>query len=191
MQTDVQIINDGIAPLGSSRVRQISPPVSPLEVFMAGRYPQWKRSELTKRRWVFALVTEYPLTQVSATEVGSRKYKYQLPNDCLRPIRTKTTEWIQKGRYLFSAQSTLSISYIYDAPESDFDPLFVDVLAARIRWGSCEYISQSQSKKESAKEEYMLSVREAGRANAFTIGPEDIDEDEGEPSWLDARHGYV
>lgn len=188
MLTDVQIINDGISKLGSSRVKQIAPPVTPLEVFMAARYPQWKRSELTKRRWVFALVKEYSLTQVSTTEPGSKPFKYNIPNDCLRPIRGKRTEWEQRGRYIFSAYDTLAIDYIKDAAESEFDPLFNDVLSARVQLGSVEYITQSATKKADAKEDYKDAIKDAGRANAFVIGPEDIDEDDNELSWLEA--GY-
>lgn len=186
MLTDVQIINDGISKLSGSRVRQIAPPITPLEVYMAARYPQWKRSELTKRRWVFALEKNYPLTQVSSTERGSKKYKYSMPNDCLRPIRTKRTEWEQRGRYIFSAYSALEIDYIKDVPNSDFDPLFNDVLSARVQLGSAEYITQSATKKADAKDDYKEAVRDAGRANAFIIGPEDIDEDDDELSWVEA-----
>lgn len=191
MYTDIQVINGGLSELGSSRVRSITPPTTPIEVYMAGRYPQWKRSELTKRRWVFAIKKNHPLVLVSSTEAGNKPYKYSLPNDCLRPIRGKNTEWEQRGKYVYSAYDALSIDYIYDAPESDFDPLFADVLSARVKWASCEYVTQSQTKKDSAKDDYIMAVREAGKANAYVIGPEDADEDDNEPSWLDARYGYV
>lgn len=189
MLTDVQIINDGISKLSGSRVRSITPPTTPIEVFMAARYPQWKRSELTKRRWVFATVKNYTLTQVSTTEPGGKKYKYQMPNDCLRPIRTKRTEWEQRGKFIFSAYDSLAIDYIRDAHESEFDPLFNDVLSARVQLGSAEYITQSATKKADAKDDYKEAIRDAGRANAYVIGPEDLDEDDDEISWLEAGYG--
>ena len=188
MLTDVQLINLGLSEVAESRIKRIDPPGTPLEKYMAVRYDQWKRSELTKRRWVFALVEAYTLTATSSTESGSRPYKYPLPIDCLRPVRDKTTEWIQRGRDLYSAQDTLTIPYIRNAPESEFDPLFNDVLVARIARDSAEYVTQSNTKKEYAAARYKDAVREAGKANAFVIGPEDMNEESNEPSWLEARY---
>lgn len=188
MLTDVQIINLGLSKIASSRVRRIDPPSTPLESFMAANYPQWRRQELTKRRWVFALVKGYQLTQVSDSVPGDKKYKYPLPIDCLRPLRTKTTEWVQAGRFIYSAYSTLSVDYIRNAPEEDDDPLFDEVLACKVSLESAEYVTQSATKKASALEDYKTAVREAGSVNAFIIGPEDYDEDDDELTWLEAHH---
>ena len=190
MFTDVQIINQGLSKGASSRVRRIDPPATPLESFMAVNYTQWKRSELAKRRWVFATVTEYQLTATQTDAPGGRPYRYPLPIDCLRPIRTKKAEWIQRGRDLYSAHSSLTIDYVYNAPESEFDPLFNDVLASRIWKESVEYVTQSSTKQDRADAEYVRTVSEAAKANAFVIGPEDLDEEDGEMSWLEA-HNYA
>lgn len=188
MLTDVQLINLGLSKIASSRINRIDPARTPLEQYMAVNYPQWKRAELTKRRWVFAMVEGYTLTQVSDSVPGERKYKYTLPIDCLRPLRDKDTEWIQRGRHIYSAYATLAINYIRNVPENEFDPLFNEVLACKVAYESAEYVTQSQSKEASALEKYKMAVREAGAANAFIIGPEETDAEHGEPSWLDAHH---
>lgn len=188
MLTDVQIINLGLSKGAASRVNRIDPARTPLETYMAQNYPQWKRSELAKRRWVFATVEDYPLTLLAEDGPGSKKYKFTLPIDCLRPIRGKRTEWVQRGRNIYSAYETLSIDYIRNVPESEFDPLFNDVLAARIWWESAEYVTQSNTKKADAKEDYVYALREAAKANAFVIGPEDLDEEDDEMTWLEAHH---
>lgn len=189
MLTDVQIINLGLSGLGSSRITRIDPPRTPIEQFMAANYPQWKRSELAKRRWVFATVEDYVMTLSSVATSGDYKYKFNLPADCMRPIRDKTSRWIQRGRAIYHTGDTLTIDYVRNVIESEFDPLFNDVLAARIRKESAEYLTQSKSKKDDAKEDYIMALREAARANAFVIGPEDLDEEDNEPSWLDAHNG--
>ena len=58
-----------------------------------------------------------------------------------------------------------------DIPPADFDPLFVDVLAARLAVDTAEAITQSNSKKAEAKDAYKEAVRDAGRANGFETQP--------------------
>jgi hypothetical protein len=187
--TDVQIINNGLSGLGQSRIRQIAPPITPLEQYCAARYSQQKLSELAKRRWVFAWAFEYVLTLSETLTTGTAKpYKYALPADCARPMRTKYSEWEQRGRFVYSAYSTLSIDYIRNVTNAEFDPLFNDVLSCRIRMDSAEYVTQSNAKKMTAKEEYKEAVADAAKVNAFIIGPEDIQEDDSDFSWVGARH---
>lgn len=173
MFTDVQIINLGLAKLGASRVSRIDPPSSALEKEAAIGYTQWKLSELAKRRWTFATLVLETLAMVSDSETGQYKYKYQLPKTCLFPIRQSHSEWKKTGRYLLSNDAALQIDLVTTASEEDFDPLFVDVLAARIAVELAEYVTQSNTKKETAAKEYKASVKDAGRMNAFTIGAED------------------
>lgn len=192
MLTDVQIINLGLSKIAASRISRIDPAQTPLEKYMASNYPQWRRSELTKRRWVFAMVSGYALTvsEILESDTTDQIYKYPMPIDCLRPIRTKRTEWVQRGRFIYSAYDDLEIDYIKNAPESDFDTLFNDVLAARIGYESCEYVTQSSTKRAAAKAEYEDAVAIAGNLNAFIIGPEDIGDadDAADFTWLGVRN---
>lgn len=190
MLTDVQLINGGLSKIAQNRVNRIDPATTSLEAFMASNYPHWKRTELTKRRWVFAYEEHYKLTLESTRTDGVDKpYKFALPIDCLRPVRTKTTEWVQRGRFVYSGCNELYIDYIRNAAEEEFDPLFDEVLMCRIALDSAEYVTQSNAKKEMAKALYDEAVSLAGQANAFVIGPEDIQEDDNDYSWLSARYG--
>lgn len=189
MLTDVQHMNLGLSKIASNRVNRIDPPVTPLEVYMSTNYPHWRRRELTKRRWVFALEENYKLTLETVLENVPRPYKYRIPNDCLRPIRTKSSEWQQRGRYIYSAYSELYLDYIKDVPESEFDPLFTEVLAAAVAFESAEYVTQSNAKKEMAYTLYNDAVRDAGKANAFVIGPENLDSNDEHYSWVIGRDG--
>lgn len=186
--TDVQIINNGLSGLGQSRVRQINPPLTPLETYCASRFPQQKASELSKRRWVFAWVTDYTMTLAETLTGVEKPYRYPLPADCGRPIRGKYSEWEQRGRSVYSAYSTLKIDYVRNVQPDEFDPLFNDVLSARIRMDSAEFVTQSNAKKITAQAEYKEAVADAAKANSFIIGPEDIQEDDSDFSWVSARH---
>lgn len=147
MFTSVQIINLGLSKIASSRVSRIDPPSTNLERFVAEGYQQWKRSELAKRRWVFAIDEYYTLTASAVFEGRERPYEYPLPPECLRPIRSKRAEWVQRRRSLYSAYNELTVPLIMNVDEDEFDPLFVDVLSCRIALESVEYVTQSNTKK--------------------------------------------
>ena len=188
MLTDVQIINLGLSKLASLRVSTITPPRTPLESFMGANYGHWKRTELTKNKWVFAVEDDYLLTLNDTLADVDQPYKYILPVDCLRPIRGKYTEWKQRGTYLYSANSTLKISYIRNAAESEFDPLFNEVLACKVAFESAEYVTQSSTKRAVALQAYDDAISEAKKANAFVVGPEDVTFDDNDFSWVTAHH---
>lgn len=187
MYTDVEIINLGLAKIAQSKITRIDPPQSALERHCATVYPMCRRSELTKRRWVFALVDNFVLPQVDYVADTERGYKYSLPTDCLRPLRAKSTEWVQRGRFIWSAYSGLRIPYIKNVLEADFDPLFVDVLAERVAVESVEFVTQSNTKAAARAQGYKDAVAVAGQANAFIIGNEDPSNEDEDFPFLTAR----
>ena len=190
MLTDVQLINGGLSKIASNRIARIDPAKTSLEGFMASNYPHWRRTELTKRRWVFATEEQYALTlESSRTDGVPKPHKFALPIDCLRPIRNKKTEWIQRGKFIYSAYDTLKVDYIRNASEDEFDPLFDEVLMCKIAYESAEYVTQSNTKKDFAFKLYKDAVALAGQANAFIIGPEDIQADDDDFTWLGGRFG--
>lgn len=181
MFTRVQIVNIGLSKIASSRISRLDPPQSSLERFISAGYDHWKRSEITKRRWVFATEDDVPLAKVAdpssdppVDRDDGRNYQYSLPVDCLRPVRTKYTEWKQSRRYLYSAYDNLKVTCVFNVDESEFDPMFVEVLAGRIALESVEYVTQSNTKKADTKSLYDTAVMEAAKTNAFITGPEDV-----------------
>lgn len=190
MTTAVAQINLGLSKIGASRVSTIEPPKTPLERFMADNYPSWRDAELSRRRWVFAMESRVLTLQDTLTGV-ERPYVFGMPNDALRPIREKDTEWQQRRRFLYSAQQTLTVTFIVRVPENDFDPLFSEVLACKIALESTEYATQSNTKKADAKALYDDAVKDAGRNNAFIIGSEDTTDSEDENrsfDWITSRY---
>jgi hypothetical protein len=185
--TAVQIANQGFAKLGSARIGQIQPPRTPLERHVSVIYKPQKEAELAKHRWVFARVYGYPLTLTETLTGVDRPYKFVMPSDALRMIRTRDVEWQQYGRHVYSAYETLTIAYVKDVPEGEFDPLFVDVLACRLALESAEYVTQSNSKKADAEVFYKEAVANAKSANAIAVGPEDYGVSDETFSWITAR----
>jgi hypothetical protein len=192
MTTDVKIINGGLSKIAASRVSTISPPKTNLERFMADNYAQWLEEELSARRWRFAL--EYvKLTQTGDADTTLQKpYKFLIPNNALRPVREKGTEWEQRGRFLYSGSPALTALFVVQTSENDFDPLFVEVMKCKVALESAEYVTQSNSKKEFAERQYEKALRRAGQNNAYVTGSEamtsDADNDTGF-DWLSDRYG--
>lgn len=183
------IINLGLGKIAASKISSITPPRSPLEKHCADGYPIWRDHELSKYDWVFAKA--YSQLTLSGglvtTPPDGRQYRYAMPNDCLRPIRTKQTEWEQRGSYIYSAYSTLVLEYIRKALEAEFVPPFIDVLASRVAIECVEYATQSNSKEETAQAKYTMSVNNAAKLNAFVIGPQDVRLDDNNSEWVDNR----
>lgn len=191
MPTDVEIINLGLGKLGQSQIFAIAPARSPLEIHCKAGWPVWSNTELAKHRWVFATIQRHPLALIGELAGEDRPYVYELPAWALRPWRTKYSEWVQVGRTIESAESGLRIDIIRETDTANFDPLFVDVLACRVAIECVEFKTQSNTKKADLREEYRETVNIAKKANAFVVGPEDIQADDNDFEFLRGRYGFA
>lgn len=189
MLTDVEIINQGLGKFASARINRINPPGTSLERNATG-YTQWRRSEIAKHPWVFAREDDVVMPQTDYLITGvKRPYVYDLPTECLRPIRTKRAEWQQRGRKLYSAYSSLTVDLLLDKLEDEFDPLFVDVLALRCAMELVDLVTQSNVKRDKIEEWYDVAVDIAKKNNAWTVGDEDISSEVDDYPFLSSR-GY-
>jgi len=190
MPTMKDVCNQGLGKLGASRVNNLSPPVSTLEVKCASEYPQWKASEIKKRRWVFAttLLSLSALTTTVVSPSDGRMYKFAVPGDMLRPIRQKNTTWVQRGQFLYDYTNLINLEYIRNVPDNELtDVSFVDVLACRVAVECAELASQSPGKKRDAVVMLKDAEDEAGRMNAFTLEPHETGGDDSAYTWDNAR----
>jgi hypothetical protein len=191
------ICNLGLKKIAASPVSSLEPPRTPIEKHCADGYPHWKRTELAKRRWVFAtefvqLTQEGPAITDSAMlyALGGRNLKYKMPSDAIRLIRDARTEWVSRGGYIYSSQPNLIVEVILDKTEDLFSSEFAEVLACRVAKESVEFATQSNTKTGTADALYNNALSEAGKNNAFVIGSEKTNEPDDESDWLNARAGY-
>jgi hypothetical protein len=183
------VINLGLAELGAT-VSNIDPPVSTLEKHVASGYPQWKKSELTKRRWVFANKFATLNRNLVHAVPADYPYAFDLPGDQLRLIRAKGSKWIRSGDVILHTSDTLAIEYTADVPEHKCDALFIDALALRVAMASVEKVTQSNVKASVLERRYKDAIREAGVQNALIIGPENDELADEDDTWHTARYGY-
>lgn len=190
------ICNLGLKKIAASSVSSLEPPRTPIEKHCYDGYPHWKRTELTKRRWVFAtpmiqLTQEGPVLEGAMLEVMcGRKYRYALPENVIRLIRNARTEWVVREEFVYSAYDQLIVEAIVDQPEAKFTSDFAEVLACRVAMESVEFATQSNTKTGTAVDLYRNAINEAGKNNAFVIGSEQINEPDDESDWLNARWGF-
>lgn len=187
--TPVSIVNMGLSKIGQTLINSIQPPKTTTEKTVAMNYPQWRDSELALRRWVFAtdIRTLTYSSQSTVAKDAQRPYAYELPADCLRVVREKTSLWMIRGRVLWSPYNSETVEMIVRKDEADFDPLFVEMLAARSAKELVEPITQSNEKWQKAQASYKEAKDNAQRLNAFELEPDDINQSDDDSDWLRAR----
>ena len=146
--------------------------------------------ELRANVWRFT-ITRKVLAPHATAPLFSFNYAFILPADCLRPIKPARLglDWhiedhLGQRAILTNDGDTLNLRYVKRVTDPTvFDPVFVEMLATKIAWHICETITQSNTKKDSLRDEYAFHRREARQMNAFEIpkNAEPVDE------WLAAR----
>ena len=158
-----------------------------------------RRAELSKRYWNFALART-SLAALSQTPAWGYDKQYQLPNDFLKLVQVSDfyispslTDYrdaddspyaIEGTALLTNFTAPLKIRYVADVVNTGvFDPLFVEVIAAKLAYESCYTIVQSYQAREQAVNDYRLAIREAAVSNALAKPPQGFPDD----SWVLGR----
>lgn len=123
-------------------------------------------------------------------------YRFPLPSDLIRLVRINgghTTEYRVEGgfnntgdaaRYIYTDESTVDIEYVFDVTdEADFDPLFTDLLAARLSAEISFYLTDNSTLTEQAWKIYQDKLRETRALDAREGTPRGLEAD----TWLNAR----
>src|SRR5690606_32256720 len=114
-------------------------------------------------------ITRATLAQVVYDAPFGFVYKYQLPADCLRVLKTEDsgTEWKVEGRYLLTDESSISIQYIKKVTDvSQFDPMFCEALALRLAADLAYALTQNASVQKNMIELYNDHMRVTRNADA-------------------------
>lgn len=153
-------------------------------------YTMLRDRELRAHNWNFSIKRKI-LAPSSVAPLFEFAKAFPLPADCLRPLPPSrdvdwTIEYHEGSKHILTNEGTVIylryVSRITD--ETQFDPLFADMLACKIAWHCCEEITQSNQKKADIEREYKDAKAEAKRTNAF----EQATPQEPEPPWLTARY---
>ena len=153
-------------------------------------YTMLRDRELRAHNWNFSIKRKV-LAPSSVAPLFEFAKAFPLPSDCLRPLPPSrdvdwTIEYHEGSKHILTNEGTVIylryVSRVTD--ETQFDPLFADMLACKIAWHCCEEITQSNQKKADIEREYDKAKADAKRINAF----EQATPQEPEPPWLTARY---
>lgn len=187
--SETALCNLALTRLGHQQISSLD------EASKAGRlcklhYGPTRDAVLRAHPWNFA-VKRVTLSLDVATPNHEYAYQHSLPSDFLRIIRTDyeaagygTADYRIEGLKLVADDSVVKIEYIARIEDvSQFDALFVDVLAQRLAAEVCVALTDNANMAKNTWEIYDLKLREARGVDAQEGRPRDIEAWE----WLDSR----
>jgi len=164
-----------------------------------GRYDSVRDAELRRHRWRFS-IARVSLPALAAAPDSDYARQFELPGDFLRLIEggdiksvpdlcdfrgTDSSLYSIEGRTILTDLSApLSIRYIAKiVDDSLFDSAFREALASRLAYECCKKITGNENEKDGCMADYKNAIREAIRANALEVAPQDP----GDDSWVMVR----
>jgi hypothetical protein len=183
--SDVSICNLALQKLGASRIASLTENSTEGKACNAC-YTSMRDAELRAHPWSFA-ITRVILAPDATAPAFDYDYAFTKPTGCLRilPPNTRNLDWHYEGnKILTNDGDTLNLRYVAQITDpAAFDSLFVEALACKLAWHMAEELTQSNTKKAAAVQDYRLVISAARRANAF----EQISDDPPVDDWVAAR----
>ncbi len=161
-------------------------------------YPVVRDVVMRAHPWNFAIRRATLASDATASIPFEYTYRYPLPEDCLKVIRTSEeaiagTTWINDYRIesngtskaILTNASELSIEYIARITDVyQFDALFVDAVSARLTAEIAMAMTDNATMAANAMQSYEAKLREARQIDAQEGTPREIVDASG---WIMAR----
>lgn len=182
MASVIQVANRALTKLGSARITSLDDDVKAARSIKSC-FDDLRDDEMRAHRWSFAL-KRTTLAAMSSTPAYGFTLQYQLPSDFLRIdmvadqypatimdnyIGTEDVDWALEGNLLLTDfAAPLKLRYISRVEDPNaWDINFREALASRIAMEICEDLTQSDTKKQAAKEDYKRAISQAIRTNSI------------------------
>lgn len=190
MASVAEICNRALQKLGAKRITSIDENSNSARACLAC-YDTLRDSELQKHRWGFA-VKRAELAADATAPAWGRTAQYTLPADFLKLIApypemdSNSRDWVIENRKILTNDSSpIYIRYIAQITDpNQMDVNFREGLSAKMAMEMCEELTQSNSKKESAREDYKTAIKDARKSSAIQNVPQESVED----SWITIRN---
>lgn len=188
MPSIVDICNRALQKLGAERIISLSQDSTSARACNLA-YEAVRDAELRSHTWNFS-IKRASLAADATAPVYGYDYAYTLPSDCLRLLSNDHAEdfypnkWKVEGRKILSnADAPLQIRYVSRVEDTTkYDAMFSEMLSCKLAMEMCEELTQSNSKRQLAAEEYKATMREARKMNAFENPPAEQEVD----TWITA-----
>lgn len=199
MASRVDICNLALLKLGSgSKITSLTDN-SVAARALSNCYDLIRKAELRANTWSFAL-KRVSLPAAATPPAWGYANAFPLPADFVRLMQvnefyltpalldynTKDASAfaIESGQIMTDYNAPLRVRYVWDVTDEGlFDALFNVSLAARLAYETCEQITNSNTKKQTIRQDYKDAIQVAVRANAIEKPPALI----GDDSWVVAR----
>jgi hypothetical protein len=169
MTSNVEIANRALTRLGDRTIVSLTEDSNQARAINA-IFESVRRTEIRKHPWNFAKARAQLAADADAPLFGY-SYQYTLPADCLRvlPKSDPLLDWRIEGKKIVTNESgPLDIVYIADVTDpNQFDETFIEVLASKLAEEASVRLSNAESKKAQAREDYRAALLEARRTNAI------------------------
>jgi hypothetical protein len=131
--------------------------------------------------WTFS-IAQAALT--NAEEASSQDYawRHPLPPDCLRvisagPYRSgRGLDYRVQGSFVLSNQSSITLTYQYRVPESDYPAFFAAALVARLAAEFCLPVTESASRAEVLRKSADIELRQARPVDSQQSTPRRVED---------------
>lgn len=183
----VAIANRALQKLGAKRIESLTQD-HPNARSINASFDIVRDALLRKYPWSFAIKRESIAADASGPTWGDWN-RYTKPNDFIRLLRDNESgyavDWKIEGDYILSADgSPLEIRYVARIEDTNkYDACFVEALASKIAYESCEEITGSTAKQDRAQADYDAAIADARTTNAIEKDSEEFPEDD----WITAR----
>lgn len=199
MASRVDICNLALLSLGSGSKITALTDNSVAARALSNCYDLVRKAELRANYWAFSL-TRAAIPANAVTPAWGFKAQYPLPADFVRMVQVNefyltpalldyntadaSAFAIESGQVLCDYSAPLKIRYVRDVTdEGTFDALFNVSFAKRLAFETCEQITNSNTKKQSIRQDYMDAIKLAARTSAIEKPPALI----GDDSWMMTR----
>jgi len=173
MASEVQICNRALQKLGAGRITALTED-SPNARNCNVAYEDLRDRELRAHPWSFSIKRK-SVAKDSDSPAYTYDNQFTMPSDCIRllapdpELNFNDLDWHIEGRQILTdSGSPLKIRYIARITDPNvMDPLFREALASRIAYELCEPITQSNTKRQLAWEDYKNAIEEARKVNSI------------------------
>lgn len=189
MASVVEICNRALQKLGASRITSITEDSSNARACNVA-YEPVRDAELRAHSWSFSIKRVQLAADSTGPDFGPAN-AFTLPGDylCLRePDESENhidLDWQVEGNKIITDDAApLNVRYTFKVTDpNSMDALFREALATKLAFELCEELTQSNSKKESMREDYKEIIRQAKRTNAIERKSQTPPQD----SWVNCR----
>ena len=198
MTSQVDIANRALTKLGASRIISFGDDNKQSRAILS-MFDIVRDAELRSHIWSFSVKRD-SLPALTSTPAWGFSYEYQMPSDSLRLLMVNdiyngpsmedyrnqpVADYALEGnKILANFAAPLKIRYVSRITDTtQWDSMFVEAFACRLAMELAEDLTQSNTKREMAQNEYMAALRGAIRASSVEQPAQALPDN----SWLLSR----